>query len=229
MVATKNRVSASRETTAKKRASNGAQEAERIVIPLPDLRTFKVKVVGKTPLIIHRFSEKSQRQIEEAQGQKAAKPRGKRDPKAEYLGACYVFPGHEAGKRGCVYGIKADMPKASIVSACRFVNGIPMTVARGALHVLADEAGLVRLKFRKMQMDTDCVVLKNGSKDMRYRPEFIGWSVILAIEYNAGCISAQQIVGLLGNAGFSCGWGEKRPGSKTGPGGSNGTFGVETA
>ncbi|KKN41862.1 hypothetical protein LCGC14_0719220 [marine sediment metagenome] len=208
-----------------------ASEAEKIVIRPPQLKTFKVTLKGKTPLIVHKFSEKSKKQIEGNQQHKPKEARGPRDPKAEYLAACYVMPGSKAGAKGCKYAITAVCIKASMISACRVIDGLPMTLARCVFHVLAEEGGLVPLKFKGThpRMREDTIRLPNGSLDLRYRPEFTDWSVTVAIEYNAAVISAEQIVNLLAVAGFSCGLCELRPNSKSGPGGSNGTYGVQTA
>ena len=50
-----------------------------------------------------------------------------------------------------------------------------------------------------------------GSTDLRYRPEFSEWSILLRIEYDTEWISADTIVNLLERAGFGIGIGEMRP------------------
>lgn len=208
-----------------------AAPVEKVLIPKPNLRTFEVVLRGTSPLIVHRFSEKARQQIEDKQAKKANKAKAKRDPEFEYLAACYVFPGHEAGKPGCKYGIPATMIKAALVAACRYIDGFPMTKARGAIHVMAEEGNLVELRCKKMQRDDQPVRLagRGSPLDMRYRPEFLDWWVKPTIKYNADVVSAEQICNLLMIAGFSCGFGELRPGSESGPGGSCGMFTVETA
>ncbi len=221
--------------SAKKKAStNGAptKDAEKIVITPPERKTFKITLKGLTPLIVHKFGEKAKKAIEDKQQQKATSVRGKRDPKAEYLSACYVMPGSKAGQKGCKYALPAITVKAAMVGACRYTDkNVNMTFARGAFHVHAEEAGLVPLKFKGAHptMREDAIRLPNGSLDLRYRPEFIDWSVTVAVEHNAAVISAEQLVNLLCVAGFPCGLCEMRPASKSGPGGDNGMFDVVTA
>jgi len=216
-------------------AGNGAvkakasKEPEKIVIQKPDLRTFSVNLVGSTPLIQHKFSEKAKKAIEDKQQQKQKQGKGKRDPHAEYLAACYAMPGHKPGDKKCVYAVPSRQIKAAMVEACRFVDGLHMTIARGAVQVLSEDSGMIPLKFRKMAMREDAIKLPNKNLDLRYRPEFSGWSIKVSLKYNAAAISAEQLVNLLTLAGFHCGLGELRPNSKSGPGGENGMFDVKTA
>jgi hypothetical protein len=202
---------------------------EKVSIIRPDLRTFEVKLRGITPLIEHRFSEKAKESIKDKQGHKAAGPKGKRDPDAEYLSACYVLPGPAAGEKECRHGIPVAQIKASCVGACRYIDGFPMTLARGAFQIIAEEDGMVELHFDSMKMVEHGVRINNGkSFDLRYRPEYSGWWCKVKIRYNAGNISAEQIVNLMSIAGFHCGLAELRPASKSGPGYSYGQFEVET-
>ena len=212
--------------------ANASKEAEKIVINPPKRKTFKITLKGSTPLIVHKFSDKAAQQIKDKQEQKATNVRGKRDPKAEYLAACYVMPGSKAGAKGCKYAVGAVTIKAAMVGACRYTDkNVNMTFARGAFHVHAEADGLVPLKFKGThpRMREDAVRLPNGSLDLRYRPEFDQWSITVAIEYNESVISAEQLVNLLCVAGFHCGICELRPSSKSGPGGDNGMFEVVTA
>lgn len=104
-----------------------------------------------------------------------------------------------------------------------------MTQARGAFQILAEEDGMVEMHFASMRIVEHGVRINNGkSFDLRYRPEFTDWSCAITIRYNAGVISAEQIVNLLSVAGFHCGIAELRPNSKSGPGYQNGMYEVTT-
>lgn len=220
----KKKVSRKATRTAEKEA---APPEETVRIQPPKMHTFKVKICGTTPLIINQFSNKADIEGNQGKGPKPIKQA--RDPHAEYLAACYVFPGHTAREKGCKYGVPARMIKRAAVEACRFDAGITMVFARGAFHILEEENGLVELKFKSMNMRTDPVRLKNGSLDLRYRPEFHDWSVVVSIYYNSAAITPETIINLMAIAGVSCGWGELRPNPKEGAGGSNGLFEVTTA
>lgn len=212
------------DTMAKKAAA-----ANQVMIRPPKMKTFRVKLVGKTPLIISKFSNKAEQQIKEKQEQKAKGAKAARDPESEFREACYVMPGQKAGTKKCKYAIPDRMIKRASVEACRFIDGMAMTFCRGAFHIMAEAGGMLELKYKSMAMRTDHVRLKNGALDLRYRPEFTKWHTVVEIYYNAEAISPEQIINLLATAGVSCGLGELRPNSKEGGGGSNGLFEVKTA
>ena len=226
-----NRISSTSNGNGKaKLAITKPSEPERVSIIRPDLVLFTVTIRGITPLIEHKFSEKAKESIKAKQGHEAKGAKGKRDPNAEYLAACYTLPGPAAGQKGCRYGIPVSQLKAACVGACRYIEGLPMTMARGAFQFIADEDGMFELKFKSMRMVEHGVRINNGkSFDLRYRPEFTDWHCKAKILYNAGNISAEQIINLLSVAGFHCGIAELRPNSKSGPGYSYGQFEVETS
>ena len=58
---------------------------------------------------------------------------------------------------------------------------------------------------------TDVVRLKNGSADLRYRPEITNWSATLRISYDKALTSPEQIANLFFRAGYSVGVGDWRP------------------
>jgi len=208
--------------------ANRPSKAEKIVIPKPDFRRFTVTLQGLTPYIMHAFSDKAAQKIKDKQGQKAREARGKREPEKECWAAAYTIKG-EAGKKGTVYGIPCRQIKAAMVGACRYVDGVPMTFARGAFWITGEKnVNMATLNSNVPVMREDSIRLPNKALDLRYRPEFQDWSATVTVEYLATAISAEMIVNLLSVAGRCCGIGELRPCATTGPGGNNGLFSVGT-
>ncbi len=78
----------------------------------------------------------------------------------------------------------------------------------------------VPIKFEKMTPRMDIVRLKNGSPDVRFRPEFIGWSVRVVVEF-AEPLNAEAAVDLVQRGG-RVGIGEWRPQKN----GTHGTYRV---
>ncbi|KKM26322.1 hypothetical protein LCGC14_1586020, partial [marine sediment metagenome] len=101
--------------------------------------------------------------------------------------------------------------KQAIVGSARMVDGLPMTILRGAVFVKGDEEGMIKVNHKSCELRRDVVRLNGGPADLRYRPELKDWKMKLNIDYNADVISAEQIVNLLSIAGFSQGLGEWRP------------------
>ena len=50
-----------------------------------------------------------------------------------------------------------------------------------------------------------------GTADIRFRGEFNEWEALIPIRYNAGVLTAEQIVNLFQLGGFAVGIGEWRP------------------
>src|SRR2546423_1740837 len=109
------------------------------------------------------------------------------------------------------------------VNACRYVDGINMTFAQGAFHVIGD---LLPITGDKPVMREDGVRLPGirPVADIRYRGEFKKWHIDVPIRYNMAAITPEQIINLLSVAGFAVGLGEWRPGR----GGAFGMFDVDS-
>ena len=185
-----------------------------------DIQTIEVHIKGTAPLIVHNFSAKSIRQIEEKQQGKAkTKKHDERKPQEDYYNSMYCF---EEGNYKRT-GFPATGYKYNLVRAAKVI-GMVMTDTQGAVFVRGtDGTDLVEIKGEH-RMRTDMIRLPNGSADVRYRAEYPTWGATLVIDYNAGVVSAEQIVALVKAGGFAAGIGEWRPQkSKTG---SYGTYTV---
>lgn len=182
------------------------------VVKIPPIETQRVSITleGMSPLLVHQFGEKSKRQIEEKQQKIAKGGRAARDPDAEFRSSLYTISG---GKKP-VYGVPASGIKNCAVSACRFIEGVSMTTAKGAFHILAPEDGLIPIKGPAPVMDARPVRIGGFGKkvaDMRYRGRFDKWEVSFDVIYNKRVISPEQLVNLYENAGFAIGLHEYRP------------------
>lgn len=208
-----------------------ASESASYKISTPAVGLIDVPIVGTAPVVIHAWSLKARRKMLEGQqkevGTRAKTTREKRDPVDDYNGARYVYHGQDTkGNPFDWDGIPAVAFKASMVGACRQVDGLPMTEARRALFVLPDgktlyhspnscktEIDLVRI-YGEPEMREDTARNDNGSTDLRFRPQYWPWRAVLRIEFNASKFSPEAIVNLVATAGRWEGIGEWRPGSK---------------
>lgn len=202
-----------------------ADGALAITIRPPNFKIVKLRVEGTTPLMMHKFSEKMRKKIEEAQTSKNKTKRARepKDYEAEFNGARYI-----SGKGWD--GIPAGSFRAAMIAACRYVDGLTMTAAKGLFFIIADGSdddgtSLVKI-IGKPVHDTRPVRNDGGGTDMRNRPRYYPWAVELAIKYDADLISAQDVVSLLARAGSQVGIGEYRPQARKGVGGDFGMFEV---
>lgn len=185
----------------------------KIQIPAPNIQLLRVKIVGTTPLIFHKWDEKAIKMIEDKQQKKATKGREVRNPVEEYKNSFY-YDAH-----GNI-AFPARNIKQAIVGSARFLPDVKMTILRGAIFIKGDEEGMIPVKYKNQVMRKDMVTVGMGAADIRYRGELQGWSMTFIAEYDADIMSAEQVLNLVQRAGLSQGLGEWRPEKN----GDNGMF-----
>lgn len=184
-----------------------------IELPRLDLRMITITLVGDSSLICHAWSHKAKAAMLDKQMKRAKTGKAAKDPQQDFEDSLYRMPGGG-------YGFPAVAFKAAAVSACRFADGVKMTEARGAFHVLGE---LVPIEGEPT-MREDMVRIAMGTADIRHRGEFRRWRATLNVRFNASALSPDQIVNLFNVAGFGVGVGEWRPEKD----GSYGMFHVAT-
>lgn len=183
--------------------------AKKNVVEIPELKieTVEIKIIGTSPLIVHRFSAKAQKQILAIQNKEAKAGREIRNPDAEYLDTLYTFKKGDYKKTG----FPAVGFKAAMVRGAKQL-GLTMTDVRGAIFVLPSKGSneLVEIKGSYF-MRTDMVRVGNGGADIRYRAEYPNWKASLLIKYNTAVFSLEQVATIVRIGGFAAGVGEWRP------------------
>lgn len=170
-----------------------------------DIKQFEVTIKGIAPLVVHRFSEKAKKQIEDKQ-QGVAKSRKyeQRNPAQEVEDAKHISPlGFE--------GFPAAGFKAAMIRGAKMI-GMVMKDAQMSFFVKSDcpQTQLIKINGES-RMRTDMVRVGIDAADVRYRPEYPDWSAQINIEYNSGMISESQLKQIIAAAGYGCGLGEMRP------------------
>ena len=197
---------------------------QSIAVPQQNLKVVSVKIIGDTELIVHKFSAKAIKQIEDIQNKKT-KTKSKRNPKQEAKDCLYkwvegdfdgdLFP-NKWDKKSTA--IKSAAIKLAMVTACAQV-AMHKTTARQAFHVLGDYLRIEDAKGNPADwyMRTDHVRVGVSQTDIRYRPAYLpGWRVTIPIKYDEDVISLDQLLNLIKRAGFGVGIHENRP-EKNGP------------
>jgi len=174
-----------------------------------------IPIVGLTPVIPHRWSEKSKRAMPgHPKGKTEAEKKGKRNPKREAEGCLYQLDGQLA--------LPATAFKAAIVGACRFYVEPSMVEAKQLIFVEgAGPEQLVPIQGTK-HLREDTPRNAGGNADLRYRYAIDGWSARLRIHYLASRITRESIIHLVDAAGRG-GVGDWRPSA---PKSKTGTFGT---
>jgi len=177
--------------------------ATETVVTLPPLKieTMAVTLIGDTPLIVHRWSEKAKKQMLDKQMKKASHGKEAKDPEKDFRESLYVLP--DGG-----YGFPIIGFKAAAVTACTSIGGLTKVAARQAFHV---EGEYAVIEGGEPTMREDMVRVGMGTADIRYRGEFRNWWTTITVKFNGNVMSAEQILNLFSTAGFAVGVGEWRP------------------
>lgn len=204
-------------TAAKATAPAEDQGGAQITISKIGTETLLVPILGTSPLIVHKFSEKSKRQMLDAmQGRKA--PKEPKDPEREFRDAAYRLD--DGG-----YGFPAIALKSATVSAARFFDksvtmvGLRQTIFVGGEFSKAEGQMMLRIvgpdgKPIEPEMREDVVRVGNGGTDLRYRPAFNEWSVVAPITYVKSMLTRDSVLSLVEAGGLGVGIGEWRPEKK---------------
>jgi len=164
-----------------------------------DVRRITVRIVGDSSLITHAWSHKAKQMMLDKQMKKGTQAKEAKNPERDYEESLYRLP-----DGGC--GFPAVGVKAAAIRGAKGL-GMVMTDARSAFHI---EGDLLRINGDPRPRE-DMVRLQGNTADIRYRGEFVKWSIDLPITYNARIVSAEQLVAMLDAGGFGTGIGEWRP------------------
>ena len=178
-----------------------ANSTTTVVLPPLQIETVNVTLIGDTPLIVHRWSEKAKKQMLDKQMKRASAGKEAKDPERDFRESLYVL---EDG----AYGFPIIGFKAAAVTACTSIGSMTKVAARQAFHV---DGEFAIIEGDEPKMREDMVRVGMGTADIRYRGEFKKWFTTIAVKYNANVMSAEQILNLMQTAGFAVGVGEWRP------------------
>lgn len=198
-------------------------EETKVDVMRLDMRQTVIRVVGDTPLICHKWSEKAKRQIRETQTGKAKLKKELKDPVADFIDTLYWLDGEpeekteqgfiEAMQKHPRFGFPSTAFKQSaIMGAYRLGADIKTTVMKAAIIIPAE---FIEIKYDTadaVEMREDMVKVGGISKvaDIRYRAQITNWSADIPVRFAANVVSLEQIVNLFQLGGFGCGVGEWR-------------------
>ena len=190
-----------------------------------------IKLVGDSPLIVHKWSEKAKKEILDKQMKKAkTKGHNVKDPVCDFIDSIYWLDGEpeektehgftQALQNGARFGFPSTAFKAAAVSA-GYRSGVTKDKVsmNAAFHIDGEFVEIHGVP----EMREDMVRVGMGVADIRYRGEFKDWFAIFDVKYNASALSLEQLVNLFNLGGFACGIGEWRAEK----GGAFGMFHVE--
>jgi len=215
-----------------------SKEKAVAVVPAPTIITIKkanmqqvaLIIVGTSPYVQHRFSDKARKQIiatQEAGSQaKKGKQREAKDFDEVYRNATHL------SQEGWM-GIPASAFRTACIDVCRAV-GFQMTKAKMSIFCEADgfdpEDGTPMVKFTKGTPTRHVVHARNdnGGIDIRARPMWApGWEATVRLTFDGDQFTASDVANLLDRAGRQVGVGEGRAFSRNSAGCGWGSFKVK--
>lgn len=214
-----------------KNTAPAAPSAQTVSIKPPNFGMAEFRVTGIAPLVIHRFSAKTQEQMKQKmETGKAASSKRNREAKATddlYQEARYI------SKDGWD-GFNASSVRAAMISACRLV-GFKMTLAKLSVFVEADgqdaqqpQIPLIRIYGDPVKQE-DMARVETGQPYVTVRAAYHDWKARIRIRFDADQFTLQDVTNLISRVGLQVGIGEGRPDSKNSAGMGWGLFTIETA
>lgn len=204
----------------KKKAAAPEDDAPVAQIDRIAAETLQVPIVGTSPLLMHRFSEKAKRQMLDAtQGKKT--PKEPKNPEAEYQAAFYRLKDGRPGfpalafKQATVGGARFYGKQISMTALKQFCffRGEPGEDGRFYVPIEGDA-----------EMREDVVRVGRGGTDLRYRPQFTEWTSLLVVTFVTSMLTRESLLSLIDAGGMGVGVGEWRPEKD----GDFGTYAIDT-
>ena len=142
-----------------------------IELPRLAIETIEIPIVGDSPLIVHKFSEKAKKQMLDKQMKKASVGKEAKDPWRDFVESMYWLDGMpdkptEEDVTNGRFGFPAVGFKAAAVTACTSIGSITKVAARQAFHV---EGEFIEIKGTPPSMREDIARVGMGTAGMARR------------------------------------------------------------
>lgn len=206
--------------TTKTSSGNGASAdvaLPAVAIELQPLswETIEIPIVGVTPLIPHRWSEKARRLMLDSQQGKATPKKAPKDPAQDAADATYWLPDGRLGMPAVAFkGATAD-------AARYFDKRVSIELLKRIIRVHGEGPEQLVPIDGEFAMFEETPRNSGGTADLRYRNKVWPWSATLRIKYLSAVFTAASVVAVV-DAGGAGGVGDWRPSS---PKSRTGTFG----
>lgn len=178
-----------------------------MIVPTLNLGVLKVKIKGKTPLIMDKFPDDVREQILDKQIGITKGKKQLRDMDAEYDKAFHKLSNGEIG-------FPAQGFKSAMIESTSFVGSRDFSkkLLKGIQIINSEGNDLIPIKYKKISK------LKHYPKagNTKISPMLEDWECELVIQYDMNNISPQDLVNLLNYAGFYYGIGIWSPRAKCG-------------
>ena len=188
--------------------STKASSTEIVVNPIAT-ESLTYAVLGTTPIILNRMSEKARREILMPSGPKTAAAKAsslKHDPLVEFRAAPYTLTDPEAPTLlACV----ATAFKGAMCTAALDLPGAKKTQVGRLVYVEGQYLPLYGVPELFMAVTRNSDI--NRTPDIRTRTIVPAWAARITVTFASPLLNARSITNLLAAAGVICGVGDWRP------------------
>ncbi len=189
---------------------------KELKVPALSTKMMEVKIVGKSPLCMHKFPEETVKELLDKK-MKVPKAAGKKEYNIEKIAenCIYRLPSGEIG-------IPLRMIYKSMINAATEIDGLNKTTLRRAIRFYSEDGvEMAKLNFTPYSKDQLYYIdirpeVISKTIDTRIRPIFYDWSFKITICFNNRIVNEEIILNLLKIAGFENGIGDMRPNLRQG-------------
>lgn len=187
--------------------AKGAPQSVEMFVSQIDTERIEFCVLGKTPLIMNRMSQKAMQELLAPKGRKTAAERAqtlKHDPVQEFRDSPYIL----RGARPTYLGVMSSAFKRAMADAAVDTPGAVRTKIEKLVYVpgmYTEVYGIPKL-FMAIVRSSDI----NKTPDVRTRAILPEWACTVEVEFVRPNLKAQSIANLLVAAGHLCGIGDWR-------------------
>lgn len=200
---------------------------ENVTIQIPEINVQRatIRIVGDSPLLVCKFSEKAKREILDKDMKKPKKAKEAKNPFAEFMDSLHwITPQPEtegktpeecqeifeqALKDGAKFGFPATAIKQAAISAM-YRSGLSKNkvMLQGLFHI---EGDFVEIKGDLSMVEDMARNPSTGAAMILYRGKFAtGWTAEFTVLYKKDNVSLEQIIQMINLGGFDVGIGEWR-------------------
>lgn len=168
------------------------------------------RILGTTPIILNRVSQKAQRELLFPSGRKTTADKAvnlKHDPIAEFRASPYRLP--SSADSPTVLGVPAVSFKKALADAALDIPGAAKSQMGRLVYVEGDLVPLYGVPQLFMSITRSADIAK--TPDVRTRAIVPNWACEITVTYAAPLVSPKAVVRLLAAAGLIRGVGDWRP------------------
>ncbi len=190
-------------------ATKADERAAEIFIRPVETRTMDFVLVGTSPIILNRMSEKARHELLMPTGRKTSAEKQanlKHDPIAEFQASPYILTDESAPS---YLAVMASAVKGAMMTAALDLPGAKKAQIGRLVYVQGEYAPVFGVP--KLHMSIVRSADMNRTPDVRTRSIISQWAVLISVRFVVPMLNDQSIANLIAAGGVTAGIGDWRP------------------